>query len=239
MGQGEKIAIREADLGPVIARADHRDCAIEVNSEIFYRLPPMVQEFVLCHEVCHLKHDEWDEARTNLLAAKLFLERSKGDADRKAREEFLSYLDGNGGYSNFAWATLVSSLVSLGGTVYGIIKNRNAGWYSWDKQTQAANLKVMLTQAFEQSRKSGSRSAADYFWDQMYNYTNKDGDLESFLKRSGNSWVPEFIRNYEKRYGFGFSEVTPVDITAYPLAMLAIGLAVGYVVYRIIKKSRK
>ncbi len=58
MGHEEKITIREASLGPVIARADHEDGAIEVNKDYFYRLPAAVQEYVLCHEVCHLKHDE-------------------------------------------------------------------------------------------------------------------------------------------------------------------------------------
>lgn len=239
MGQKGEIAIREADLGPVIARADHREGAIEVNASVFYKLPPMVQEFVLCHEVCHLRHNEWDEVRTNALAARLFLDRAEDADDREEREEFLSYLDGNGGYSNFAWVSLITNMASLGSTVFGIIRNRNAGWYSWDGDTQAANLKVMLTQAFEQSRRSSSRSAADYFWQQLSQYDNKDSDLDRFLGRSDNSWVPEYIRRYEKRYGFGFEEVTPVDITAYPLAMLAIGIAVGYVVYKIIKKTKK
>ena len=239
MGQQEKIVIREAELGPVIARADHQDGAIEVNKEIFYKLPPMAQEFVLCHEVCHLKYDEWDEARTNSLAAKLFVDRAKTDAERKDREEFVSYLDGNGGYSNFAWFALIPSVISLGTTVYGIIKNRNAGWYSWDRTTKESNLKVMLTQAFEESRKSGKTSASEFFWQQMYNYTNKDGDLEKFLGRSDNSWVPAYIKKYEQKYGFGFYEVTPIDITAFPLAMLAIGIVVGWVVYKIIKKVRK
>ena len=239
MDREDKITIREADLGPVIARADHQEGAIEVNSSFFYRLPPMVQEFVLCHEVCHLRHDEWDEARTNMLASKLFMDRSKNAADRSERSEFLSYLDGNGGYSNFAWATLIPSVLSLGTTVYGFIKNRNAGWYSWDGSTKRSNLKVMLTQAFEGSRKTSSKSAADLFWEQMYLYTNKDGSLEKFIARSDNSWVPNYIRQFEKKYGFGFEEVTPIDITAFPLAMFAIGIVVGFIVYKIIKKIKK
>lgn len=242
MGYEEKIAIREADLGPVIARADHQDGAVEVNKEIFYKLPPMVQEFVLCHEVCHLKHHEWDEGRTNQLAADLFMRRSKGSGDREIRAKFLSYLSDNGGYSNFPWAILVEAIpaaTQLGFNIYGFIKEQNAHWYSWPRATQEANLKVMLTQAFELARRSSSRSAADYFWQEMYRWTNKDSDVEQFLDRSGNAWVKTEIAKYEKKYGFGFTDVTPIDITAYPLLMVAIGVVVGFIVYKIIKKLKK
>ena len=239
MGSQEKITIREADLGPVIARADHWDGAIEVNKDIFYKLPPMVQEFVLCHEVCHLRHNEWDEARTNALASELYLRRAANEEDRLERSQFLSYLDTNGGYSNFAWATLITAAASLGYSIYGFIRERNAGWYSWDTATQQANLKVMLSTAFEKARKSGSHSAAEYFWAQLYPYDNKDADLEKFLGREKNAWVKKYIAKWEAAYGFGFDQVTPVDLTAYPIVIVAIGLVVGFIVYKIIKKARK
>lgn len=239
MEQQTKIEVREADLGPVIARADHLEGAVEVNKDIFYKLPPQVQEFVLCHEVCHLKHNEWDEARTNALASELYLSRAANDDDRKERERFLSYIDDNGGYSNFAWGALLSAATTIFTTAYGIISNQNAGWYSWDDATRHANIDVMLTQAFEQSRKTNKQSAAAIFWAQLQPFTNKDDDLNEFLSRSGNAWVKSCIAAYEKKYGFGFNEVTPIDITAFPVAMLAIGLVVGFVVYKIIKNSRK
>lgn len=240
---GQKITIVErTDLGPVLARADHQENAIEVNGRAFYALPPLVQEFVLCHEVCHLRHNEWDEARTNQLAARLFLERARSAADREQRQRFLSYLDGtDGDYSNW-WQAVIAAIpaaFSLGTTIYGIVKNQNAGWYSWDKATQQSNLNVMLKAAFEQSRKSRSRSAADFFWEQLEPNTNKDDSLEKFLSRSGNAWVRQYIAKYEKAYGFGFTEVTPIDLTAYPLVIVAIGAVVAFVIYRIIKKSKK
>lgn len=228
-------------MGPVIARADHWGEAIEVNRDIFYQLPPNVQEFVLCHEVCHLKHNEWDEARTNELASQLYLSRAASPAERKEREEFLSYLAGNGGYNNFPWTILISAIpaaVKTGFTVYGFIKDQNAGWYSWDDATKRANLKVMLSWAFEQARKSGSKSAADYFWEQLYKYDNKDNDVDEFLKRSQNAWVKPIIEKYEQAYGFQFEAVTPIDITAYPLALAAIGILGGVLLYTVIKKLR-
>lgn len=235
---GEKIEIREADLGPVIARADHRDNAIEVNSEIFYKLPPMVQEFVLCHEVCHLKYDEHDEAATNRLASEVFLGRSSDDADRTDREKFLSFMSTQD-YSNFAWETLIAPVLMLGTTVYGIVKERNAGWYSWDKNTRMSNLQAMLTEAFEKSRRSSKISAAQFFWERMSNFDNKDSSLDGFLNRSSNTWVNAVIAQYERKYGFGFREVTPIDITAFPVAVIAIGAAVGLLIYTLIKKQKK
>ena len=237
----EKITIVEReDLGPVLARADHQENVVEVNGKAFYKLPPMVQEFVLCHEVCHLRHNEWDEARTNALASRLFLSRATDADDLAARREFLSYIDGEGGYSNSLAGIMavIGSAFSLGSTVFGIIKNRNAGWYSWDKQTQQDNLKIMLTQAFESSRKSGKNSAEYYLWAQLSNYTAKDDSLSKFLGRSENAWVKNEIRSFEKEYGFGLSDVTPIDITAFPLVILALGAIIGYAVYTIIKNRK-
>lgn len=233
--------IDRADLGPVIARADHRDNAIEVNRKVFYDLPPMVQEFVLCHEVCHLKYDEWDEGRTNQLAADLFMRRATGETDSRQRADFLAYLDGTD-KSNISVAAILaaaSAALGLAGTVVGIVKQRNAGWYSWTDEVKRSNLNAMLRQAFEESRKTASQSAAQLFWAQMCNYTNKDDDLDGFLSRTGNEFVGSAIATYERRYGFGFREVTPIDITAFPLAMAAIGALVGFAVYKIVKNRKK
>lgn len=241
----EKVIIREQnDLGPVIARADHRDGAIEVNKKIFYRLPPLVQEFVLCHEICHLKYEEWDEAETNRLASKIFLERASDAKDLEQRRRFLSYMEGKD-VSNLgvtAILSIVGGVWTLGTSIYGVIRNRNAGWYSWDSFTQQSNLEVMLKQAFEESRKSSQKSAAGFFWESLYNYTNKDDSLEKFLGRSGNAWVKDYIARYEKKYGFGFYEVTPIDWMAFPAVKVALGVLVGVAVALVVKqliKNRK
>lgn len=242
MGISEKITLRErADLGPVLARADHRDNAIEVNGAVFYKLPPMVQEFVLCHEVCHLKHNEWDEARTQQLAVRLFMDRASGEADREARQKFLSYLDGRD-MSNFdvaAVLSVVGGAFNIGSSIWGVIKQRNSGWYSWDAATQRSNIKAMLQQAFEQSRRSRTSSAADFLWEQLRNYTFKDDSLEEFLARSDNAWVRSVISSYEAAYGFRLEKVTPIDLTAFPLLIVAVGGLLGYAIYKTIKNSKK
>lgn len=237
----QKITIVEReDLGPVLARADHQENVIEVNGKAFYSLPPMVQEFVLCHEVCHLRHDEWDEERTNRLAAQLFLSRAANADDLEARREFLSYMDGGDTFSNepvtfAAIMGIVGSAFSLGTSVFGIIRNRNAGWYSWDSATQRANLRVMLDQAFTQSRRSAKHSAEEYLWEQLQNYTNKDDTLQKFLNRADNAWVKDEIAAYESDYGFKLADVTPIDLTAFPLLVAAIGAVIGWAVYTIVK----
>lgn len=242
MGMNDKITLRErADLGPVLARADHRDNAIEVNGKIFYSLPPQVQEFILCHEVCHLKHNEWDETRTQQLAAQLYMDRATSDADRAERQRFLSYLDGRD-MSNITVAAIlaaVSGALSLGTSIWGIVKQRNQGWYSWNEATQRSNLDVMLKQAFEQSRKTNKKSAADLFWEQFQVYTFKDSSLDDFLARSGNAWVRPVISRYETAYGFGFTEVTPIDLTAFPLLIVAVGGLLGFAIYKTIKNRKK
>ena len=240
--KGKITILERADLGPVIARADHQENAIEVNAKAFYALPPMVQEFVLCHEVCHLKHNEWDEARTNRLASRLFLSRAKSADDLRERERFLSYIDGSDSqYSNW-WQAIIAAipaLANLGFSIYASVKNQNAGWYSWDDATRRSNLDAMMRAAFEQSRRSARHSASEYFWAQMQAYTNKDDSLDQFMNRSGNAIVGQYARKYAQEYGFGFAEVTPVDLTAYPIVIVAIGAVAALLIYWIIKKTKK
>ena len=235
------IAIREcADLGPVIARADHHDRAIEVNRRIFYGLPPMVQEFVLCHEVCHLQYNEHDEAVTKQIAAQLFLSRASSEVDRQSRTEFLAYAEGEDGKYSNELATIIIAAVtaafSISMTIADLVKTRNAGWYSWDLKTQEANVRSMLTQAFEQSRRSSLSSAKDFFWENLKQYDNKDKNFEKFINRDGNAWVGNYIAAFEKKYGFGFYEVTPVDWTAYTGVKVALGAIAALAAFMIIKK---
>lgn len=238
--QEEKIRTKDReDLGPVLSRADHDLNVIEVNKAAFYKLPPMMQEFILIHEVVHLRNKEWDEAETNRIASRIFLDRAANADDLEKRKEFLSYLDGSDSqYSNFfaEAMSIIGGAWSLGTSIYGVIKQRNAGWYSWDDAAQRSNIKAMLGQAFEQSRRSSSRSAGDFLWDQLRNYTNKDSSLDEFLDRSGNAWVKAVIAKYENVYGFKLDEVTPIDITAFPLLVVAIGALIGLAVYKTIKK---
>lgn len=236
---GEKIEIRDADIGAVIARADHHDFAIEVNSNVFYRLPPLLQEFILCHEVCHLIYGERNEARTNILAKEVFLKRAYDEEDRRRREEFFSYVDARG-FDDFSWAAIVAlipAVANLSSTIYYGIKARNAGWYGWNKEIKAANLNTMLVNAFENARRSSNMSASQFFWEEMRVYTFKDNSVDDFLSR--NNWVRNVIASYEQKYGFGFKEIKPADITAFPIVIIAVGVLLGLFLYKLLKRRKK
>lgn len=110
-------------------------------------------------------------------------------------------------------------------SVAAILRQRNSGWYGWDTDTQASNLKALLTIAFEQSQKTGSESAADIFWTAFEPYDGRDDSLEKFLARADNAWVKKYIAAYEKRYGVGFYDVTPVNWLG--LTAVKVGLAVA------------
>lgn len=237
------IEVREVeDLGPVIARADHRDNAIEVNRRIFYSLPPMGREFVLCHEVCHLQYNEHDEGVTNRRAVDLFLSRAASEEDRANRSKFVSYLDEKG-YSNEGIAAVVAAIVSaavaVASTIYGIVATRRAGWYSWNQATKKKWLEGALNNAFQQSRASMEHSAAEFFWAQLAGSTNKDESLEEWMNRNENAWVKPVITKYEKAYGFGFDEVTPIDLTLYPVVIVAIGALAAFLIYRIFFRKKQ
>lgn len=241
--QGIEV-IEVDDLGPVIARADHQDRVIQVNRRIFYGLPPMAQEFVLCHEFCHLRHNEFDEARTNQLAVDLFLSRARGEADLKARKQFVSYLyakgySNDGGLSAAAIAAIVSAAVAVASTIYGIVATRRAGWYSWNQATKKRWLEQTLTFSFEQARASSEHSASQFFWAQLAGATNKDESVEEWMNRKENAWVKPVITKFEKKYGFDFDEVTPIDLTMYPVVIVAIGAVAALLIYWIIKKTKK
>lgn len=238
--------IQVADLGPVIARADFHNRTIELNGKIFPSLPPMVQEYVMCHEVCHLRYDDHDESATTLRAQQLFLSRAKSPSELAERKRFLSTTITQQKYGNIATETLV--FIILGGialtatTIGGIIslvKARNVGWYSWSEAVQRQNLAVMLDQAFSSAKEGADQPAADYFWLQLDQYTAKDDSLEQFLGRKSNLWVNDVIPQYEAKWGFGFTEVYEKKLYDHLWFKALMAVAVAAIVYLVVERVRK
>ena len=91
--------IHRADLGNVIARADFLEQTIELNDSVYPYLSPMMQELVMCHEVCHLAYGEHDENRTRQLGEALFLSRATSPDDLKRRRAAIGK-DDAGRYGN-------------------------------------------------------------------------------------------------------------------------------------------
>lgn len=237
--------IQVPDLGPVIARADFQNRTIELNGKIFPNLPPMVQEYVMCHEVCHLRYDDHDESATTLRAQQLFLSRAKGASDLAERRQFLSTTVTQSNYGNIAITTLVTLIVagiSLTITaVSGIVslsRARNIGWYSWNEAVQRQNLAVMLDEAFTSAKEGADKPASDYFWLQLNQFNAKDDTLEQFLGRKSNLWVNDVVRQYEAKYGFGFTEVYERKVyeNLWFKALMAVGIAV--IIYLIVERVR-
>ena len=237
--------IQVPDLGPVIARADFQNRTIELNGKIFPNLPPMVQEYVMCHEVCHLRYDDHDESATTLRAQQLFLSRAKGASDLAERRQFLSTTVTEGKYGNelvtiigliIAGVTLTVTAVS---GIVSLSRARNIGWYSWNETVQRQNLAVMLDQAFGSAKEGADRPAADYFWLQLDQYTAKDDSLEQFLGRKSNLWVNDVIPQYEAKWGFGFTEVYEKKLYDHLWFKALMAVAVAAIVYLVVERVRK
>lgn len=223
--------IHRADLGNVIARADFLEQTIELNDAIYPNLSPMMQELVMCHEVCHLAYGEHDEERTRQLGEELFLRRATSEADLEQRRAAIG--KGDGRYGNMA-VTLILAIVGASlavvGAVGGYIVKRNQGWYMWSETTRKARMRTMLDAAFRNAKASGSRTPAQFLWEQLAVYTNKDKNLDQFLDRNKNSWVEGMIQEYESAYGFGLNETYRRPLAERPwfkaVAVVIVGLAV-------------
>lgn len=238
--------IQVADLGPVIARADFHNRTIELNGKIFPNLPPMVQEYVMCHEVCHLRYDDHDEAATTLRAQQLFLARANGHADLAERKHFLSTTITQQQYGNeiaVGLILLIAGAITLTATTVGgiisLVKARNIGWYSWNDAVQRQNLAVMLDEAFSSAKEGADKPASDYFWLQLDQYTAKDDSLEQFLGRKSNLWVNDVIPQYEAKWGFGFTEVYEKKIYDHLWFKALMAVAVAAIVYLVVERVRK
>lgn len=233
--------IHRADLGNVIARADFLDQTIELNDAIYPDLPPLTQELVMCHEVCHLAYGEHDEARTQRRAEELFLSRAKGADDLELRRAAI----GKGGsrYGNeiatMLLITIIATTLSVAVAAGSYILKRNQGWYMWKESVRKARMKAMLEQAFQNAKASGSRTAADFLWDQLAVYTNKDSSLDQFLDRNKNSWVEGMIQEYERAYGFGFNELYRKPLAERPWFKAVAVVIVGLAVYLAVDAVRK
>lgn len=233
------------DLGPVIARADFHNQTIELNGKIFPNLPPMVQEYVMCHEVCHLRYDDHDEAATTVRAQQLFLQRANGAADLAERKQFLSTTISQQ-YGNElvvgAVITLVLAGISLAATitagVISLVKARNIGWYSWSESVQRQNLAVMLDEAFTSAKEGADKPASEYFWLQLDQYTAKDDSLEQFLGRKANQWVNDVIEQYATKYGFGFNVVYEKKVYENLWFKALAAVLVAVLVYLVIERIK-
>ncbi len=221
----------------IYARADHVARAIEVNADVYPVLDPLMREFVMCHEVCHLEWDDNDEARTTARACFLFIDRAVTPTDRQKRIEWLKSIGMDSErYSNIAteviMAIVAAACVAVAATAAGVVaivkgvRSRNIGWYSWDDAYKKEYLNRALTDAFNNAMQSDSSTARTFFWNDFAQYTAKDKNFDRFITRKGNTWVKQVIEKFEYRYGFGFDELYQAPDEDSPLPKIVVGVAV-------------
>lgn len=232
--------IHRADLGNVIARADFLEQTIELNDSVYPYLSPMMQELVMCHEVCHLAYGEHDENRTRQLGEELFLSRATSPDDLKRRRAAIGK-DDAGRYGNelLLILTIVSAALTITAAAATYFVKRNQGWYMWNDTTRKARMRTMLDAAFRNAKASGKRTPADFLWEQLNVYTAKDNSLDQFLDRNKNSWVEGMIQEYETAYGFGFNETYKRPLAEKPWFKAVAVVVVGLAVYLAVDAVRK
>ena len=242
-----------ADTGHWLARCDHDTGVIELNKRDFPRLSPLMQDYVWCHEYAHLLYDTFDESAVNAIVDKIFVDRGRTKAERKVRLNFLQKSEGSAYSSSFDPTTAVSWRIDK---VFGIVRdiittkiyndavfdaNENSGFNSLNEEKQKIVVDTFLKSSFNLARRSSTRTAQNFFMGKMEPLLTPISISSYALLVSRYRWIADYVDKYEKKYGFGFIEVTPADYTdvyigiAVIVAILAVA---GYLIYRYkIKKS--
>ncbi len=231
----KKITYKLADTGHWMARCDHSTNVIELNRREFFKLSPMLQDYIWIHEHVHLLQDVYDEAECNRLTDEIFLSRAKDESDRKERVRFVARSNDDSLTKSNFWEVLLGSLISMGGSVASqIIENRNAGYYSLGVDDRKRLVDSLLSEAFMASLLTDSQSAKDIFWQNLVGMVARKKEQDYSGWYDNNRFVDEYIEKYEAKYGFGFDDITPVNKMAHPqyqkmtrtLSIMAIALAV-------------
>lgn len=242
----EKITYRFADIGRWMARCNHATNEIEINRREFFRLSPMLQEYIWIHEHVHLLCDVYDESECNRISNKIFISRAKNEEDRLERIKFVARSTDDPDKSNWIAAvicTVISISVSL--TQVAVAK-RNSGYYSLSEEARKRLVDTCLKNAFEQSLLTDTESAQDLFWAEIGPTIARKKEQTFAGWYAKNRFIDEYIEKYENQYGFGFGQVLPANPTAHPqyqkiihvLSIGAIALAIVILVL-VLYKTKK
>ena len=241
----KKITYRLTDTGHWMARCDHSSNVIELNRREFFRLSPMLQEYIWIHEHVHLLHDVYDEAECNIITDDIFVSRAKNEQERLERINFV-VRSNDSTKSNF-WTMLLGSALSLG-TSYltSTIRNRNAGYYSLGFDDRKRLVDGLLLESFQESLLTDSQSAKDIFWEKLSPTIARKKEQTYAGWYQNNEFVDEYIEKYERQYGFGFDHILPANPMAHPqyqkmmktFSIIAIALAI-VVLALVLLKTKK
>lgn len=231
----KKITYRLTDTGHWMARCDHSSNVIELNQREFFKLSPMLQDYIWIHENVHLIHDIYDEAECNRITDEIFISRAKNEKDRRDRINFVvRSSDSSTTKSNF-WSVLIGRVLSLGTQfATSTIRNNNAGYYSLGIDDRKRLVDSLLLESFQASLLTDSQSAKDIFWQNLSPTIARRKEQTYAGWRASNEFIDEYIEKYERHYGFGFDEILPSDPMAHPqyqklmktFSIIAIALAI-------------
>ncbi|MBQ8761348.1 MAG: hypothetical protein IJZ06_08015 [Bacteroidales bacterium] len=211
----KQITYKLTDTGHWLARCDHSTNVIELNRRNFFKLSPMMQDYIWIHECVHLKYDVYDETECNRITDEIFISRAKNDSDRMERIKFV-VSSHDSSKSNF-WTMLVGSLISLGtSAATKAIVNGKTGYYSLDVDARRTYVDGLLAEAFKASLLTDTQSAKDIFWANLKPNIAKNKEQVYSGWRKNNGFVDEYIEKYEQMYNFGFDEITPINKKAHP-----------------------
>lgn len=213
----KKITYRFVDIGHWIARCDHSSNVIELNGKEFFKLSPLFREYVWLHECVHLLYDTHDEAECNRITDKIFIARSHDASDRIRRTRFVSVSNDYGKSNSVLLTSLVCSGISLlSSATASLVAKRNSGYYSLGEGERMAFVDALLSEAFMSSLLTETQSAKDIFWSNLQPNISRKKEQSFTTWRDNNMFVDEYIEKYENRWGFGFTEITPVDMKRHP-----------------------
>lgn len=243
----KKITYKLSDTGHWLARCDHSTNVIELNRREFFRLSPMLQEYIWIHEHVHLLHDVYDEAECNIITDEIFVSRAKNEQERLERINFVVRSnDSSLTKSNF-WTVLLGSILSLGTTfVTSTIRNNNVGYYSLGVDDRKRFIDSLLSESFQASLLTDSQSAKDIFWQNLSPTIARRKEQTYAGWRASNEFIDEYIEKYERHYGFGFDQILPANPMAHPqyqkmmktFSIIAIALAI-VVLALVLLKTKK
>lgn len=237
----KKITYKLTDTGHWMARCDHSSRVIELNKNEFFKLSPLLQDYIWIHEHVHLLYDVRDEAECNRITDRIFISRAKDEKEKAERIKMVALSNQN----KLNWvATLITSVIGLGTSVASSIwGGRNAGYYSLSDSDKQIYVNQLLDESFKESLLTDVQSAQEIFWTKLSPnvHRNNENTYKSWAKNNG--FIDEMITRYESKYMVGFDEVTPINYLAHPtirIVVVAMALIVAAVLFYLgIKKGTK
>lgn len=215
-----QIKVKYTDTGHWLARCDHSTGVIELNRREYPRLSPLFRDYVWCHECVHLLYNVYDEEKCNSIVDRIFIDRAKTERERQERLDFIAKSEGMStvyGFNPISWgiekaADLVVQMITENKiSAANLQANENSGFNALSDSDQRVAVEIMLDYGFKKAKRNSTRTAQNFFMAKMEPYLSPLSISSYSLLLNRYPWIADYIDKYEKKYGFGFTEVKPAD----------------------------